>query len=180
MVDLDSIDDGLRRWWADHVFTTTVIGGVLVLGITVLVVNEVVRFVQINARSRATAAQAGIVMSQAARATKAVCAAQDGSGELDAAVGEVRNYLLMLLIAAPVFIDASLARSFLERAQNLAAVLSSSLAVAANSRDAPSTSRARLDDAMERVRTASAPLLKSLNSEQRAAVGAGEAAASPS
>ena len=147
--------------------------------ITVLVVDQVVSRRQFNDRSRAIAAQAAILVTQARRAARAVSAAvfpdggQDGGqgggqGDRDAAVGEFRTYMMMLLVAAPVLIDAKVSRDFLEQAQ----VLGGELARAMTPQPPGNTpaSPGRLDDAAQRLRTASDPLLQVLDPETRAAV----------
>jgi hypothetical protein len=58
LVILEVTDSGLRRWWAFHTLTTDTVAGLLVLLITVLVMDQVVRLRQINSRARAVAAQA--------------------------------------------------------------------------------------------------------------------------
>jgi hypothetical protein len=47
LVILEVTDGGLRRWWAGHALTTDTVGGLLVLLITVLVADQVVRLRQI-------------------------------------------------------------------------------------------------------------------------------------
>jgi hypothetical protein len=69
LVILDLTDEGLRRWWAEHALTTGTVSGLLVLLITVLVADQVVRLRQINERARAVAAQAAIVTGQAIRSS---------------------------------------------------------------------------------------------------------------
>ena len=120
VLDLD--DGSVRRWWGRHAFTTSIVSGILVLLVTVLIVNRVLSVRQLRDRSRAIAAQAAIVMSQAARATRAIVAVLKG-GDRDTASDELRTYMTMLLISAPVLIDASLSRTFLEEAQTLGAEL---------------------------------------------------------
>jgi hypothetical protein len=51
LVILDLTDAGLRRWWDAHALTTDTIAGLLVLMITVLVVDQVVRLRQGNSRA---------------------------------------------------------------------------------------------------------------------------------
>ena len=58
LVVLDFTDDAFRGWFAARPFTTATAAGILVLGITVLVVDQVLRMRQLRERSRATAAQA--------------------------------------------------------------------------------------------------------------------------
>jgi hypothetical protein len=89
LVILEVTDSGLRRWWAFHTLTTDTVAGLLVLLITVLVVDQVVRLRQINSRARAVAAQAAIMVNQAIRSSQAVSQALAGSGERDAAGDEV-------------------------------------------------------------------------------------------
>ena len=82
LVILDLNDGGLRRWNDVHALTTDTVAGLLVLLITVLVADQVIRLSQINGRARAVAAQAAIVVSQAIRASQAVSGALAGSGDL--------------------------------------------------------------------------------------------------
>ena len=110
---LDLADGSVRRWWGRHAFTASTVSGILVLLVTVLIVNRVLSVRQLRDRSRAIAAQAAIVMSQAVRATRAVMAVLQG-GDRDSASDELRTYMTMLLISAPVLIDAALSRTFLE------------------------------------------------------------------
>jgi hypothetical protein len=70
LVVLDVDDGGLRRWWAGHALTTDTVAGLLVLLITVLVADQVVRLRQVNGRSRAVAAQAAIMVAQATRSAR--------------------------------------------------------------------------------------------------------------
>ena len=79
---------------------------------------------QVNARARAVAAQAAIIMTQAMRASRAVSqATAEGAGpdDRDTAGDELRTYMMMLLVGAPVLIDARVSRAFLEQAQVVAA-----------------------------------------------------------
>jgi hypothetical protein len=123
LVIADILDTGFRHWWAAHALTTSTVTGLLVLLITFEVADQVVRMRQRRDRSRAVAAQAAILLAQAARTSHAVSAALDGSGERDAASDELRTYMMMLLVGAPVLIDDRLSRRFLEQAQHLAAEL---------------------------------------------------------
>lgn len=171
LVILDLVDDGFRRWWADRALTTDTVAGVLVLLVTVLVVDQVVRRGQLRDRSRAVAAQAAIVMAQAARLSKAVSSALDGSGDRDVASDEVRTYMMMLLVGAPVLIDARLSRTFLERAQRLAGEMAHALTTAAKTPDPATVSSAQLDDAVRLLRAALTPLLQPLTPEELAVAG---------
>ncbi len=172
-VVLDLTDEMVRRWWSTRAFTTDTVAGVLVVLITVLVVNQVLRIRQQRDRSRAIAAQAAIVLSQAVRATRAASALGD-SGDRDAASDEVRTYMTMVLIAAPVLIDARTPRAFLEKAQHLGGQLAHVLgSPTRRSRRAASPSTV-LDQALDELRAAAAPLLALLSDEDRAAAGGDE------
>jgi hypothetical protein len=177
LVAVDLADAAARRWWAERAFATDVVAGILVLLITVLVVDQVVRVRQLKDRARATAAQAAILMAQAARAKQNVSAAMNGSGDRDAALDEVRTYMTILSISAPVLIDARLSRTFLEQAQRLAAELARGLASGAKASGETSTaSESRLEDSFQRLRSASAPLLELLTAEQQSAADGGSPA----
>ncbi len=175
LVALDLADTAARRWWAERAFATDVVAGILVLLITVLVVDQVVRVRQLKDRAGATAAQAAILMAQAARANQNVSAVMNGTGDRDAALDEVRTYMTILSISAPVLIDARVSRTFLEQAQGLAAELARGLASAAK---APGETGAapdsRVQDSFGRLRSAAAPLLAMLTAEQQSAARGGE------
>ena len=172
---LDLADEESRHWWDRHNFTTSTVSGLLVVALTVLVVNQVARFRQFRDQAQAIAAQSAILLAQASRAARAVSAAADGSGERDAASEEVRTYLTMLLIAAPVLIEMSIPRAFLEQAQQLGAVLASLHAPIQNKAADLVVSIDRLGDAVVRLRAAATPLLQVLTPDQRVAVGGDDA-----
>ena len=169
----DLVDDGMRRWWAGHALTTDTVAGLLVLLITVLVVDQVVSLRQFNDRARAIGAQAAIIMSQAMRASSEVSQAVAqglGPGDRDAASDAFRTYMLMLLVGAPVLIDAKVSRDFLEQAQVLAEEMARALGVTAKAPRPAASSDTRLEDAVQRLRAASTPLLQVLDPETRIAV----------
>jgi hypothetical protein len=175
LIAVDLTDAAARRWWADRAFATDVVAGILVVLITVLVVDQVVRVRQLKDRARAMAAQAAILMLQAARAKQNVSAAMNGSGDRDAALDEVRTYMTILSISAPLLIDARVSRTFLEQAQTLGAELARGLGSGVTeSGEASTPSDSRLEDTFQRLRSASAPLLAVLTAEQRGAAGGGE------
>ena len=97
-------------------FTTDAIAGLLVVLITVLIVNQVLRLRQQRDRFRATAAHAALLLSQANRATRAVLACAT-SADRTAASDELRTYMIMLMIGAPILIDSKIPRALLEDAQ---------------------------------------------------------------
>lgn len=169
-------DTGMRHWWSSHALTTDTVSGLLVLLITLLVVNQVVRRRQLRDRSQAVAAQAAIMMAQADRASSAVSLALDGSGDRSSASDEFRTYMMMLLVGAPVLIDAQVSRNFLEQAQVVGGLMAVSLGVTAKSSGGPASKDARLDDAVQRLRAASTPLLQVLDPDTQAAVRGDESA----
>jgi hypothetical protein len=173
LVILDVNDGAMRRWWDGHALTTDTVSGLLVLLITLLVVDQVVRLRQLNNRARAVAAQAAIIMTQAERALRSVSqAVAPGAHESDrdAAADEVRTYMMMLLVGAPVLIDAQVSRNFLEQAQVVGGLMAVSLGMTAKSSGRAASKDARLDDAVQRLRDASNPLLAVLDPETQAAV----------
>ena len=170
LVILDVTDAGLRHWWDAHALTTGMVTGLLVLLITVLVVNQVIRLQQIDSRARAVAIQAAIIMTQANRASQAVSQVLAGSGDPDVAGEEFRAYTTMLLSAAPVLIDAQMSRNFLEQAQHLDGEMAVALSMLARKPGQGSSSATQLDDAVQALKSASTPLLQNLDPKMRSAV----------
>ena len=169
----DLADAGMRRWWDGHALTTDTVAGLLVLLITVLVVDQVVRARQFNDRARAVGAQVAIIVAQATRATHEVSQAVAkglGPGDRDAASDEFRTYMLMLMVGAPVLIDVKVSRDFLEQAQALAGEMARVLGVTRGAHGRAALPDARLEAAVQRLRAASTPLLQALNPETQAAV----------
>jgi hypothetical protein len=170
LVILDLTDAGVRRWWDGHALTTDTVAGLLVLAITVLVVDQVVRLRQDNDRARAVGVQVAIMMTQANRAAQAVSQVLAGSDDRDAAVDEFRTYTMMVLAVAPVLIDARASRNFLEQAQHLDGVLAWALSALGSVSAQENSAATRLDDAVQALKSASTPLLQNLNPEIRSAV----------
>jgi hypothetical protein len=170
LVVLDVNDAGLRRWWEGHALTTDTVSGLLVLLITFLVVDQVVLLRQIKDRARAVGVQAAILVTQASRTSQAVSQALTGSGDHDAASDEFRTYIMMLLAAAPVLINAQASRYFLEQAQHLAGEMARAVTVISKTPGQEGSWTTRLDEAVRRLRAASDPLLADLDPEMRAAV----------
>jgi hypothetical protein len=178
LVILEITDEAMRRWWSGHALTTDTVSGLLVLLITLLVVDQVIRLRQLRDRARAVAAQAAVIMTQAVRASRSVSqAAADGAGrsDRDAASDELRTYMMMLLVGAPILIEAKVSRTFLEQAQAVGALMAHMLGVMARS-TGPVSPDARLGDAMQRLRAASTPLLQVLDPQTQAAVRGDESA----
>ena len=152
-----------RSWWGSHSLTTDTVSGLLVLLITVLVVNQLLNLRQDRQQSHAIAAQAAIVMAQAAQSAGDVSSVTGGSGNRHDAADADRTYMLMLLISAPVFIDDPVARRFLEQAQDFGAEMTRTLAQTHSSPDGAAGPGDRLDDAMQQLQSAAAPLLQLLS-----------------
>jgi hypothetical protein len=172
-VVLDLTDAAVRRWGTAHTITVDTLCGVLVVLITVLVVNQVLARRTLEQRASAIAAQAAILLSQAVRTVRAVRAALGDAEELESAREEMRSYATMLLIAAPVLIDAARARAFLEQGQALAGELARILGDLREESADRAAATARLDGAVSSLRAAAAPLMAVLTPDQRSAVTSG-------
>jgi hypothetical protein len=171
---LDVSDGAVSHWLAEHALFTSAIVSVLVLLITVLNVDRVARRRQVRDRSRVIAAQAVIVNRQGRRATALARAALDDADQREAASDELRTYMTMLLISAPVLIDAAAARTFLEAAQRLAWLLSVALQRAADGHAHDLDDK--LDQAAGAVSDAAEPLVSILNLAQLTAIDSGDGA----
>jgi Zn-finger in ubiquitin-hydrolases and other protein len=76
--------------------------------------------------------------------------------------------MTMLLIAAPILIDAKTSRTFLEQAQQLGGQLVNILAADAKSSDKAAQSAAQVDRALQELNGAAAPLLALLEVQPQA------------
>ena len=166
LVALDITIGSVHRYWSRHSFTSSVLSGLLVVLLTVLIVDRVIRFRQLRNQSRAIAAQAAAIAAQAKRAADAVTS--PSTDDRQAGADELRTYTLMLFTSAPVLIDANVSRTFLETAQRVAAQLSRALRATGNEQNRQA--KARLDDGVQQLERDAAPLIGVLNREQRAAV----------
>ena len=170
LVILDLTDAGLRRWWDAHALTTATVTGLLVLMITVLVVDQVVRLRQGKSRARAVAVQVAILRTQANTASREVSQVLAGSGDRDMAYEEFWTSTMMVLSVAPVLIDARTSRNFLERAQDLDGAMAQALSLLATVPGQEKFLAARLDDTLQALKSASTPLLQNLTPELQSAV----------
>lgn len=169
LIVVDETDRGLRRFFDQQPFVTSVVSGVLVLLFTVLVVDQVVRHRGQAARSKAVGAHVAIVLAQGIRTADATIAVQSGTGDPQAARDEQRTYMLMLLLAAPVLIESPPARRFLEDAQRLAGTTARILFPSLPTsflRVLPTD----LDGAVQALRASAGPLLAALTTSERTAV----------
>ena len=153
---------GQRRWWASRPLTTDTVAGLLVLLITVLVVNQLINRRQNKQRGHAVAAQAAIMVTQAVRSAQAVSSLLNGSGDRDAASDGFRTYMMMLLTGAPVLINDPVARHFLEQAQYLGGLMARILAAVDKSPKGAAVPADGLDNAVQQLQNAAAPLLQLL------------------
>jgi hypothetical protein len=172
LVLLDISVASVHRYFSRHSFTSSVLSGLLVLLLAALIVDRVTRIRQFRNQSRAIAAQAAVVLGQAERATDAVTRASPSDDDRDEASGELRTYMQMLLVSAPLLIDANPARTFLESAQRLGVQLARALRASGGEQ---AQAKAQLDDGIGQLRQAAAPLLEALNRDERAAVNPDEA-----
>ena len=185
LVIADVTDGALRRWWDVHALTTDTVAGLLVLAITLEVADQVLRRRQVRDRSRAVAAQAAIIVGQAARSYRALSAELGGSGDgaaADAAdaADAVQTYMMMLLVSAPLLIDDRVARNFLEQAQRLAGEMALALSPRAKRGGRAGGTADRMAAAVDSLRAAAGPLLRPLNTDQLIAAGADTAPAAGS
>jgi hypothetical protein len=170
---LDLTVGSVHRFWSRHSFTSSVVAGLLVLLLTVLIVERVVRIRQLRKQSRAIAIQAAIIVAQARRTADAIVDTAPPAEGQEAAIDELRTYTQMLFTSTPVLIDEPAPRAFLETAQHTAGQLYAALrgAGAENVKDAKS----RFDAAIDQLRRAAAPLVQTLDRRQLDAVfGRGE------
>jgi hypothetical protein len=166
LVVVDIVDRGVRVWFDTHAFTTDALTSVLVLLITVLIVNRIVSVRQQQDRMLVIAAQAAIISRQARRTADLVKQSFTNSDQREPASDELRTYMAMLLVSAPVLIEGSTARAFLESAQRLAAVMS----MAMENDPKRGAVGSRIDSAAKAMRDAVTPLLAALDGSQLRAV----------
>ena len=173
LVILDISVASVHRYWSRHSFTSSVVAGLLVLLLTVLIVDRVVRMRQLRNQSRAIAVQAAIIVYQAQRAADAIGGVSPSAQDEQAALDELRTYTEMLFTSSPVLIDAAAPRAFLETAQRAAGELYQALREV---RDGGAEhTQVLVSTAVEEMRRAAAPLTANLNREQLAAAfGSGE------
>ena len=170
LVSFDLTDVRWRAWWDVHALTTDTVSGIVVLAITLLIVDQVVRLRQTKDRSRAIAAQAAIMVAQGIRSGNAVSQALSGSGDKDSANDEFRTYMMMLLVGAPLLIDEPTSRAFLEQAQFLGAEMTRAIGAATRDNGKNSFKPDRVDRAVRQLRDASMPLVQVLDPQTQAVI----------
>jgi hypothetical protein len=168
LIAVDLLDHSLNTWFDRHSLVTDLVSTLLGLAVAALVLDLISARRQLRDRAQVMAAQGAMIAAQALRATQAVTSALDGSGdgERDAAAGELRTFMTMMLTGAPVLMDAQLTRQFLETSQHLGAELARALGVT-RSGDRPDDIDQRLNDAAARLRATVQPLLQTLDIDQQ-------------
>jgi hypothetical protein len=136
----------------------------------VLVVNRALGIGRDRERFRATAAQASMVLGQAIRSTRAVLACTT-SGDRTVVSDELRTYMIILMIAAPILIESKAPRAFLEDALTLGGML---VHVQHSESQSSFPSDAQLEEALRQLKITAAPLLAPLTAEERTAAGTEE------
>jgi hypothetical protein len=162
---------GFRVWWDDRALSASIVSSLLVLGVTALIVDEVVARRQRSDRANSVAVQAVIVYDQAQRTCSAVLTTLDepGEGEDDDAPEELRALAGMLLTSSANLFDDPEARLFLEDVQRLTGVMfraSSSSLIG----HAGKPSRESITIAMDRLHASATPLIRRLSAGYRAAI----------
>ncbi len=186
LVICDLTVSGLRAWSDRHSLTASVISNLMVLGVTVLIVDEVVARRQRRDRASTVAVQAIIVYGQATRAYNTVLARVDGPGSAagsgsgsglgsgsgsgsDEALDELRTLAGMLLTVSSSLFDDPQARLFLEQLQRLVgAMFATVLPTLAGVTGRPS--RDSLVAGMAALRAEITPLSARLSPQDRTAI----------
>jgi hypothetical protein len=184
LVVCDLSVQGFRVWFDNHSLTASIVSNLLVLGVTALIVDEVVARRQRNERASTVAVQAAIVYDQAQRTYSSLLAAADQAGEPASgapedeneapgpendAPEELRALANMLLTSSPSLFDDPQARLFLEDVQRLTGVMfrASSTSLIGH---AGKPSREAITTAMDRLHASATPLIQRLSAGYRAAI----------
>ena len=121
---------GFRAWWERHSITGSIVSNLLVVGVTALIVDEVIARRQRKERAVSVAVQGLIVYGQTRRTYDAVVAAIGGeaAGKGNGAADEMRSLANMLLVVSASLFDDRVARLFLTEVQRLAGSMYRALA----------------------------------------------------
>lgn len=156
-----------RDWWDRHSLTGSIVSSLLVLGVTALIVDEILAQRQRRERATSVAVQGMIVYTQAVRAY----AALTGTGTDESDLGEeMRSLANMILTASPSLFDDPQARVFLENLQRLAGEMVRTIPSSGLVSGQPSDDRAQLAAAMSAVQTSRLPLLARLPAQYASSV----------
>jgi len=163
---------GFRDWWDGHSLTGSVVSNLLVLGVTALIVDEILARRQRRERATSVAVQGMIVYSQAVRAYEALtgAGAKDGSESSTDLGEEMRSLASMILTASPNLFDDPQARVFLENLQRVAGEMLRTLPTTGLTSGEPSARQASLAAAMSALSASRLPLLARLPAQYRSSV----------
>jgi hypothetical protein len=168
----------VRSWWDAHSFTGDVISSLLVVGATVLIIDEILARRQRRDRAVSVAVQVLIVYGQALRAYDALTARPDAlsvwhgtdDDQLVGARDEVRSLSSMILAASPSLFDDPEARLFLDEVQRLVGTMyaAPALGFSASAASDVESMVARLSASKARVDGRVTPLAARLPKQYRA------------
>lgn len=139
----------IRSWWNRQALTSSAVSSLLVVGVTALIVDEVVARRQRSERAVTVAVQGLIVYRQALRNYDAVTSRASTAGD------EMRILASMLLVVSPPLFEDPISRVLLKEVQLMATVMYGTLS-------SGSTSRQRLETACARMKHAVKPLAQRL------------------
>lgn len=131
----------------------------LVLLLTLLIVDRMIRMRELKSQSRAIAGQAAVIIGQADRTADAIARTSPSARDHEEAYDELRTYTQMMFISAPLLIDAKVPRTFLETAQRVAGRMYRALQTGDADRE---RAKAQLDGTVKQLREAASPLLQVL------------------
>ena len=158
---------GFRDWWNRHSVTSSIVASLLVLGVTALIVDEVLARRQRRERATSVAVQSLIVYAQALRAYETISNLGGEGADTGTVVDEMTSLAGMILTASPNLFDDPQARAFLEDIQQLAGSMFRVTRSIRTAGAVPAERQAALDAAMFAVKTTGAPLLARLPPEYR-------------
>ncbi|MGA2519972.1 MAG: hypothetical protein ABSG81_04035 [Acidimicrobiales bacterium] len=147
-----------RAWWNAHTLDASIVSSLLVVGVTALVVDELIARRQRNERAMSVAVQALIVYGQTHRAYDATTA-QLRSEPVSDVADDLRSLGNMLLTASVSFFDDPVARQFLEQVERLMGSMLRALSSAGGDGGPDPAVTEHLTADMARLKTIATPLL---------------------
>jgi hypothetical protein len=168
-----------RAWWDRHSLTSSVASNLLVVGITALIIDEVVARRRRREHAVSVAVQGLIVFGQARRAYGAVTAAGGADLQTGVAADELRSLGGMVLTASPSLFEDPDARLFLAQVERFS-VRMLRAASSATGGTIGTDEAHRLAAEMDRLQTTVAPLLDRIPPEERSLLEGAEQADSGS
>jgi hypothetical protein len=164
LVASDACAGGTRNYWAREPLTASIVANLLVVGVTALIVDEVIARRQRKAHEVSVGAQAVIVYTQTRWLFNAVLAfgGPDTRSDIEENLRSLAN---MLLVASSAFFDDQPARRFLVETQEFAASIVEALSASPVGPLQPPV-RDRLAAAMARLDLVAEPLVRRIPSDQ--------------